>query len=109
MGGSQEAILKQTGSLVKSFQAEEREKIIKEIGTKVSIPPDHLASMKANLNLPWYQLRQISRWLKTFDIRFSSEQSARKISKEWVGIGLQVETAPPVQGSGKEVEIVERP
>ena len=65
--------------------------------------------MKANLNLPWYQLRQISRWLKTFDIRFSSEQSASKISKDWVGTGLQVEMEPLVQGSGKEVEIVERP
>ena len=63
-GGSQEDILKQTGSLVKSFQAEEREQIVKVIEGKVSIPPDHLASMKANLNLPWYQLWQISRQLK---------------------------------------------
>ena len=46
--------------------------------------------MKATFNLPWNQMREIARWLKTFGVKFSSEKHARLQGEEWTGEGLQV-------------------
>ena len=38
--------------------------IMQQIGTKVSVPAEHVASMKAGaLNIPWNQMSE--RWMKT--------------------------------------------
>ena len=109
-GGTESGVVKQTTALIKSLDYEERQNIMKELGSQAVVPANHIAAMKANLNLPWYQLRQISRWLKTFDIKMSSEKEARKIGKNWEGDGLQVEMAPlTTGGSNKRVEISEKP
>ena len=36
---------------VKSMESDERGKIMQQIGTKVSVPAEHVASMKATLNM----------------------------------------------------------
>ena len=98
----------QTTALVKSLPHEERASIMKSF--KVNIPSFHVASMKSNLNIPWYQLRQISRWLRTFNIQLSSEKQAREVSKKWVGDGVQVELAPLTkQSASGRTEVVEKP
>ena len=72
----------------------------------MTIPTEHFAAMKATLNLPWNQLRDM--WLKTFNIKFASEQNTRKLVKEWVGDGLCSEMAPltKMATSGKRVEVI---
>ena len=73
-GGTQEGAMQQTSSLVKSLDHEQRLKILKEIGAIATVPANHIAAIKANLNLPWHQLWQISRCLKTFHINMASEK-----------------------------------
>ena len=87
-GSSTEDATAHTASLVKRLGSKERENILKRLKETVVIPPQHVASMKATLNLPWNQMREISRWLRTFDVKLSSEKSARVQSKDWVGDGL---------------------
>ena len=101
----------QTTSLIKSLDQVQREDIIKNLGTRFNIPTEHVASMKATLNMPWNQLRQISRWLKTFDIKLASEKETRNLVKEWVGDGVRAEMAPLTKlcKSGKRVEVILRP
>ena len=61
-------------------------KIMKELGSQAVVPANHIAAMKANLNLPWYQLRQISRWLKNH-----RKRKPEKLGKKCEGDALQVE------------------
>ena len=98
----------QTSAIVKSLDIVEREKILKGL-VEVKIPSNHIAAMKATLNIPWYQLREISRWLSTFNIKMSSENKTRQLCQKWVGDGLQVELAPPTKKTSTgRVEIIER-
>ena len=89
----------------------EREKIIAQISSHITIPSQHVAAMKASLNMPWNQLRQMSRWLKTFKIKITSEKKTRAAVTEWVGPGLQVELAPLTKKStsGKHLQVILRP
>ena len=50
-GESKDAISTQTVAILKSFEKEEREKVIKKLDTVVNVPPGHVASMKASLNI----------------------------------------------------------
>ena len=89
-GNSSEAFVKQTASLMKKCEKEEREKIITQIH-QISIPAESTAAMKATLNLPWNQLCNISRWLATFNIKIASEKTTRN---RWIDEGLMAELAP---------------
>ena len=89
----------------KNTDLETRQKILSGLGP-TTVPSRPIAAMKANLNIPWHQLRLISRWLRTFNIALGSEKQARLISKEWIGPGLQVEMAPLTTSS---CEVVEKP
>ena len=52
----------QTGLLVKSFQASERQTIIEKAGIKPAfIGPAELVAMKSNLGLPWERMKAMSR------------------------------------------------
>ena len=44
--------------------------------------------------LPWNQLQDIRRWLKTFKVNLFSEKNAREVVKEWVGEGVRCEEVP---------------
>jgi hypothetical protein len=91
-GESSAAFATQTRSLVSSLDVKEREKILKKI--EKTIPTETVAAMKATLNIPWNQMREISRWLATFKIKLASEKLTRKVVKDWVGEGLIGELAP---------------
>ena len=110
-GGSKEAFAVQTAAVIRSIGKEEREGIINNLNAVVTIPADHVASMKATMNLPWYQLREMKRWLKTFNINLASEKTTRKTIDEWVGEGLRAELAPLIKTTvgTKRVEIIPRP
>ena len=58
------------------------------------IPSSHVASLKSNLLIPWNIMRDISRWLKTFNVTFSSEKQVRAVATDWVGDGLKSELVP---------------
>ena len=110
-GGTSQDMSLQTAAVVKNMGAEQRKNILKCMNHKTIVPAEHIASMKATLNLPWNQLREISRWLNTFDIKISSEKKSRQITNDWVGEGLNVEEAPLTKLSlaGKRTEIIFRP
>ena len=59
-GGSNNAIAAQTTHMIKSVDSAIREEIVENFKS-VNIPADHVASMKASLNLPWNQLQDIRR------------------------------------------------
>lgn len=105
-GGTQEGSIKQTVALVKNIDIEKRKEIMKQFGNSI-IPATNVAAMKANLNIPWHQLRQISRWLKTFNVTLGPEKQARLVSKEWTGTGLVVEMAPITSSSN--LDVVQKP
>ena len=67
-GGSREGIVAQTAHIVKSFDVNEREDILKSFKASVTVPADVVASMKSVLDLPWNLVRDIRRWLKTFHV-----------------------------------------
>ena len=104
-GGTQEGAVKQTTALVRNIDSQNRSEILKQLGTS-TVPAKHVAAMKANLNIPWHQLRLISRWLRTFNVNLGSEKQARLVSKEWTGAGLVVEMAPI---TGSNFEVVQKP
>ena len=110
-GESKDAISTQTVAIIKSFETEERDKIVKKLDTVVNVPPDHVASMKASLNIPWYQMREIKRWLKTFNVNLASEKKTRLTIKEWIGEGLKAEMAPltKIVTGSKRVEVILTP
>ena len=51
----------QLQSEIKALTKEEREEILKEAHLPIEIPPDHALAMKADLALPWAEMRAISR------------------------------------------------
>ena len=109
-GKSSEDSSVQTASIVRRLGSDERKTILQILKQKVVVPPEHVAAMKSTLNLPWNQMREISRWLKTFDVKLSSEKLTRIQGKEWVGAGLIVEYAPlSIRKKTGRTEIVETP
>ena len=101
-GGSKEAFSAQTSSVIQSIGKEEREEIISNLNAVVAVPADHGASMKATMNLSWYQLREIKSWLNLFTINLVSEKTTRKTIDEWVGEGLKAELAPFGKNNGRK-------
>ena len=69
----------------------------------VSISEKHVAS-----NIPWSLMRDVRRWLKTFNL--ASEGRTREVVKEWVGTGLRSEEVPAMVKEDKQmtVELVHR-
>ena len=67
--------------------------------------------MKVTMNLPWYKLCEMKRWLKTFNVHLASKKNTRKTIEEWVGEGIRVELAPLTKTSvgSKQIEITLRP
>ena len=93
-GESSSAQSTQTTSLIKSLDESQRESITKSLGHEIMIPPSHVASLKSNLLIPWNMMRDISRWLKTFNVTLSSEKRVRAVATDWVGDGLKSEFVP---------------
>ena len=86
-----------------------RDEITKNLNAGVSV--DHVASMKVTMNLPWYKLCEIKRWLKTFNVHLASKKNTRKTIEEWVGEGILAELAPLTKTYvvSKQIEITLRP
>ena len=107
--GSREGIVAQTAHVVKSFDASEREEIIKLFKSTDSVPPDVVVSMKSVLGLPWNMLKDIRRWLKTFSVSLASEGQVRSVVKDWVGTGLYSEELPATFIKDNKVTIKLKP
>ena len=93
-GSGNEAVTAQTSAFIKSFPEDQRKKIVGDLKTFTTIPPIHVAALKSSLNIPWNTMQEISRWLRTFDVKLASEKTSRCVAKTWVGPGLIVESAP---------------
>ena len=104
-GDSPDAFAAQTAAIVENVDEEMRKNIMKRFNWTTTIPANHIAAMKSTLNIPWNLLREIRRWLATFNVKFSAEGKARDIAKEWVGKGLKCEYAPLIIIKNKKREV----
>ena len=95
-------VITQTSHILKSFDVSEREEILNNFKTTVTVPEVDVAAMKSTLNLPWNRLRDIRRWLKTFRISLAPEGKCRNVVKEWVGTGLRSEEIPATVQKNKK-------
>ena len=109
MAGSDSGFSVQTAHVIKSLDRITRENIVKDMKIKTSIPAEHMAAMKATHNISWKLMRDIRRWLSTFNVQLSSEGKVREVAKEWTGKGLVTEYAPLIVKKGKRSEIVMTP
>ena len=67
-------------------------------------------AMKADLRLPWHQMRKLTRWLKHLGVTMQSERCMRQKIAEELPFELTAERLPLcVKKSGKEQMIEERP
>ena len=61
-GNSTEAIMLQTGTLIKNFDSEERQKILATANINpVEISADAMVAMKSDLGIPWEKLKTMTR------------------------------------------------
>ena len=94
---------------MQSFDECSREEIIKSFTATITVPPDHVVDMKSTLNLPWYLLTDVRRWLKTFKINLASERKSRSVVKQWVGGALHSEEIPALILKGEKILVELRP
>lgn len=104
-GKSEEATSTQASHFIQSFDQKTRQQIIAGFKCTMSVPPDHVAAMKSTLNLPWNLLRDISRWLKSFNINLAPEGKSRAVVKEWVADSIRCEEIPALVLHGKKTTI----
>ena len=90
-GDNVEAASALTSHLVKSLDVSARDAILAVFKSTITIPEDHVAAMKSTLNLPCNLLRDVRRWLQTFNVKMASELKTRDVMKEWTGGGLRDE------------------
>ena len=50
--------------------------------------------MKSTLNLPWNLLRDVGRWLQTFNINLEPEGKCRAVAKDWLADSIRSEEIP---------------
>jgi len=74
-GTSKDSFNLQTSHIMKSCDQAVREEIMRGMNSTISVPPSHVAAMKSCLNIPWYLLRDIRRWLGTFNVKLASEET----------------------------------
>ena len=102
-GNSIEATTTQTAHMVKSMDMVEREEVLKKMKHAITVPADHFASMKSTLNMPFNLLRDVRRWLQTFNINLAPEGNTRKVMNDWVGNGLRAEEISAFVMKGKKM------
>ena len=67
-------------------------------------------AIKADLRLPWFQMRKLTRWLKHLGLSMQSERAMREYIAEELPFELLAERIPlSVRKSAKEQSIEERP
>ena len=108
-GNSGAALAKQTSHMVKTLEVRERELVISSIvaSTVSVVPADYVAAMKGTLNLSWNKLRDIRRWLATFNVKLASEKKSHLEAADMRGEGLVGEMAPLIvdKGKGKPMQV----
>ena len=50
--------------------------------------------MKSTLYLPWNLLRDVRRWLQTFNINLAPEGKCRAVVKDWLAYSIRSEEIP---------------
>ena len=63
-----------TTSILKSIENKKRDQIMGKISSHITILSQHGAVIKASLNIPWNQIRQMSRWLRKFKIKVTPKK-----------------------------------
>ena len=77
-GGSDGARVQMIAGL-KRLSSAAQEELLQEAGLKCSSPsPGTALAIKADLRLPWSQLRKLRQWLKVFGVKLESERSIRE-------------------------------
>ena len=77
-GGSDGARVQLTAGL-KKLSSAAQEHLLEEAGLRCSTPsPGTALAIKADLRLPWSQLRKLRQWLKVFGVKLESEHTMRQ-------------------------------
>ena len=70
-------------SEMKSMQKEAMDKLLVLAGLKTTTPsPGTALAIKADLHLPWHQLRKLQKWLASFGVHLESERVVRDSIKD---------------------------
>ena len=79
MAGGQEGARAQQAPELRALTTPQLDQLLVDAGVKP--PPGKAAAsglaIKANLKLPWHQMRKLQRWLKHFGVTVQSERSMR--------------------------------
>ena len=104
-GGSDGARVQLIAGL-KKLSATAQETLLQEAGLRSSSPAAGTAlAIKADLRLPWSQLRKLRQWLKVFGVKIESEHSMRS----FIATTLPTYTALEVPMAKKNGEVVMAP
>ena len=104
-GGSDGARVQLIAGL-KKLSATAQETLLQEAGLRSSSPAAGTAlAIKADLRLPWSQLRKLRQWLKGFGVKIESEYSMRS----FIATTLPTYTALEVPMAKKNGEVVMAP
>ena len=102
-GKSEETTAMQTSHLVQSFD------VIEGFKSTVGVPADHVAATKSTLNLPWNLLRDVRRWLHTFNINLAPDGNCIAVVKDWLADSIRSEEIPALVIRANKTSIELRP
>ena len=78
VSGSAEGARTQEIASLKRLSSKEQEELLRDAGLRSTTPASgSLLAIKADLSLPWNQVRKLKRWLRSFGVTLESEETAR--------------------------------
>ena len=93
--GGTAGVGKQDAYELRSMSQIDREKFLKSAGVSPCAPSSHSGlALKADLHMPWNQLRKLRRWLKSFGCEIESENTMRQQLAEEVPAFYASEMCP---------------
>nr|XP_047122975.1 uncharacterized protein LOC124806267 [Hydra vulgaris] len=94
-GESISSTIKQTATLLKSFNENEKEHILSKSNiSKAKISAEEMISLKANMSSTYVNMKILSRWLKNKNVICASNAKQRNVAKNWSCDALIVKNAP---------------
>ncbi|XP_065643749.1 uncharacterized protein LOC136075205 [Hydra vulgaris] len=94
-GESISSTIKQTATLLNSFNENEKENILSKSNiSKAKISAKEMISLKANMSSTYVNMKILSRWLKNNNVICASNAKQRNVAKKWSCDDLIVKNAP---------------
>eukprot|EP00117_Sycon_ciliatum_P026615 scpid33635/ scgid5600/ E3 ubiquitin-protein ligase NRDP1; RING finger protein 41 &gt; E3 ubiquitin-protein ligase NRDP1; RING finger protein 41 len=105
-GSSASSIQAQQAATIRRMPEEERRALLIAAGVLPrSIEKGSTLAMKADLHMPWFQLRKLKVWLKDYGLHLESEGTMRQQLNEHLKVNIVAEDVPFVIGKTAEIEM----